>query len=156
MLLHSTQHGGEAGARELRHRIAVFDRGDWHVLLTAAKHQLDRENRKREARKQRRGQQTKSVEETTTKAQSLIGMGELSHAAGLLTSPGVAPGSDATLDQLQNRDLRPENPVIPIPDAVSGVNSPGPGFLDWDIFAKVLRTSRKGLSAGMWGARYEY
>eukprot|EP00959_Pyramimonas_sp_CCMP1952_P222522 4651936-Pyramimonas_sp.AAC.1 len=62
-------------------------------------------------------------------------MGEFSHAARLLTSPRVVPSSAAALGQLQNRDLRPEHPIAPIPDVVNDMSSPGPGFLDRDVFA---------------------
>ena len=33
MLVRSTRHGGEAGERELRRRVAKFDRGEWTDLI---------------------------------------------------------------------------------------------------------------------------
>ena len=90
------------------------------------------------------------------KSMSLIKQGELSYAARVLTSQGLAPGTQATLDELTNPQLRPADPAERIPANLEAFEPADQVELDKDVFATVLRQTRRGLSGGMWGGRYEY
>eukprot|EP00973_Karenia_brevis_P020689 2841670-Karenia_brevis.AAC.1 len=80
-------------------------------------------------------------------------MGELSHAARVLKSAGLAPGTDDTLRELRHPRLRPQQAAEPLPEylfEMRGVDQVG---LDKQQFAEALRLSRKGKSAGRSGQR---
>ena len=68
----------------------------------------------------------------------------------------MAPGSEATLAELRNPELRPPSLSEPIP--VSAVEfQPTQLFsLDKHVFGTALRESRRGKSAGLGGNRNEY
>eukprot|EP00959_Pyramimonas_sp_CCMP1952_P236946 4951895-Pyramimonas_sp.AAC.1 len=70
-------------------------------------------------------------------------MGELSHAARVLSSSGLAPGNDTTLGELKNPQLRPETPTIPFPDGFRDFQPSSPLTLDRDLFGDVLRQTRR-------------
>eukprot|EP00959_Pyramimonas_sp_CCMP1952_P210605 4407372-Pyramimonas_sp.AAC.1 len=55
MLLHNTPHGGDAGTRGPKSRIAAFDRGEWDVLLESARTQLHRQEARQKKRSKRTG-----------------------------------------------------------------------------------------------------
>ena len=74
----------------------------------------------------------------------------------MLTSKGLAPATQATLDELTNPQLRPQHPADPFPDGLEAFAPAQQVELDKDTFATVLRQTRRGLSGGMWGGRYEY
>ena len=90
------------------------------------------------------------------KAHLLIRQGELSHAARALDSNSLAPGSAATLAELQDPALRPQEPAEPMPPALEHFQPPQHVDLDKDVFGTVLRQTRRGLSSGKLGSRYEY
>ena len=146
LLFHHTNHGGEAGERELKARIATFDAGAWDKLLQSAR---DTENK---PFKVQAGIEARRLDKT----QALIKVGELSHAARALDSNSLAPGTTATLDELRNPDLRPQRPAEPMPPALQDFQPPEHVNLDKDVFGTVLRQARRGLSAGKLGSRYEY
>ena len=79
--------------------------------------------------------------------------GKLSHAARMLKSTGLAPGTQATLDEL--RGQRPQALRDPLPPEVSEYQPREAVRLDADIFTAVLRETRKRLSAGLGGTRNE-
>ena len=79
----------------------------------------------------------------------------MSNAARELLSSGLAPGNDATLRELQNPQLRPATPTEPFPDGFQAFQPASPITLDRDLFGYALRQTRRGLSAGLWGARCE-
>eukprot|EP00959_Pyramimonas_sp_CCMP1952_P334215 6999515-Pyramimonas_sp.AAC.1 len=72
-------------------------------------------------------------------AMELIQHGQLSHAARNLTSPGLAPGTDATLTELSSPDLRPPKPAERAPDGFRDSIPHKPLALDRNVFATVLR-----------------
>ena len=80
--------------------------------------------------------------------------GKLSHAARMLKSTGLAPGTQATLDEL--RGQRPQALRDPLPPEVSEYQPREAVRLDADIFTAVLRETRRGLSAGSEGTRNKY
>jgi len=147
MLLFTTKRGGEAGDRDLRRRIALFDQGDWGRLLQDARDSACGPSGGRQSRH--------SEQDRLAQALALVGEGELSHAARSLESLELAPGTQDTLNELTDPRLRPREPVEPIPAEVAGFTPAQPLALDKQVFADVLRTSRKGLSASLSGSRYE-
>ena len=82
------------------------------------------------------------------KAMSLIKQGELSHAARVLMSRGLAPSTQATLDELTNPQLRPSRPAE-VPNELDDFAPAQHVELDRDIFATTLRQTRRGLSGGI-------
>eukprot|EP00973_Karenia_brevis_P005099 700396-Karenia_brevis.AAC.1 len=100
MLLRPTEENGEDGKRIFLERYRRFQAGDWASLLqdasansgqswtTCASEESDKLKR-REA------------------AADKVRLRELSRARMILTSLGLAPGSEETLHELQNEELRP-------------------------------------------------
>ena len=148
LLLHHTSHGGDAGQRELTQRVVWFDTGQWDKLYASAE--------KSRAKTGRRPRQQESSDHKLRAASDLAQKGELSHAARLLSSPGLAPGTPATLDELKDPTLRPPLPAEPYPDDFLQFHAQHRVRLNHHIFADVLRRCRRGQSAGVWGGRYEY
>ena len=67
----------------------------------------------------------------------------------------LAPGSEATLNELQNPVRRPPEPHEPLPDDLFVRR--GPLFeLDFDLFSKNLRVSRRGAASGPSGMTSEH
>ena len=111
MLLHRLRRGGAEGNKELLKRIHLFDQGHWHQLLDLARSTLPRSKR-------RPALEPGSSEDwlqRLKKVHELIIKGELSNAARLIKSNGLAPGDENTYAQLINPDLRPQLQQDPIP-----------------------------------------
>ena len=96
------------------------------------------------------------VEQRAIRAETLIHLGELSHARQVLEGAEVAPGNQATLDALQDEARRPPLPrdVLP-PDLVHHMPI-RPFQLDEHIFSRNLRSSRRGAAAGPSGMTMEH
>ena len=148
LLLHHTARGGQASERELKQRIGLFDTGRWDQLLTSARSSATRPR----TSKRTRDPESQKLDQ----ALRLAKMGELSHAARVLSSSGLAAGTDATLRELRDPQLRPAEPAEPFPDGLHAFQPAGMLTLDRQLFGDVLRQTRRGLSAGLWGARYEH
>ena len=74
-------------------------------------------------------------------------MGELSAARHALEGDPIAPGSDATLDALEDPERRPRQPREPLADDL--FEQRGPTFsLNPDLFAKNVRNARRGAAGG--------
>ena len=95
LLLYLVGRGGVGGARELRRWVTMFDQGEWGHMLAASRATAVGGRRQRAPRSadQRENDRVSAV-------QALVEQGELSHAARLLRSSGLAPGTDTTLDEL--------------------------------------------------------
>ena len=104
MVLCPTGRGGEAGARILRRRVRMFDDGQWGALLQASR-QVGRRSVTTRAFSEAEAFQAK-----LRAATALIEKGELSHAARVLKSAGLAPGNTDTLRQLTDPQCRPPDP----------------------------------------------
>ena len=89
-------------------------------------------------------------------AATLVEQGELSHAARVLRSTGLAPGDDTTLQQLRDHSLRPPTLQQPLPREACEYAPAAPIQLDRDVLASALQSARRGLSPGLGGTRYEY
>ena len=98
MLLHTTNQGGKVGERLLRRRIGLFDSGEWDKLLQLAKKTLPTTTGDGSS-KQDNTATTES--KRITKVMDLVKQGELSHAARVISSNGLAPGDDNTYAELR-------------------------------------------------------
>ena len=148
MLLQPVGRGGEAGQRILRQRIVMFDQGQWQSLLNNAR-QPRRDSRRDLSAAERDAARVRS-------AMRSIEQGELSHAARTLRSSGLAPGNVETLRELQDPVLRPQVREEPIPPQVLNHVPREVLQLDPAVLATVLQESRRGLSPGQGGTRFEH
>ena len=151
LLLHPVGRGGKEGARDLRRRVTLFDAGEWARLLDMCR---DNAERRQSARRPLGSQEIQQARARA--AEALIGQGELSHAARVLRSSGLADGSDATLSQLRDPMLRPQELHEPIPAEALEFAPSEPLRLDPEVFARVLQERRKGLAPGLSGLRNEH
>ena len=87
---------------------SLFDEGRWEELLQQARRQAVQTTTRKPMTEEARTK--KAIE----KAIALVEEGELSHAARALQAAALAPGSQATLDELRDARLRPPEPVEPI------------------------------------------
>ena len=150
LLLHRTARGGAGGARELRRRVRLFDEGQWNVLLEECRREA------RGARTAQRRSNEEAEEARLNAATALAERGELSHAARVLRSTGLAPGTPQTLAELCDNTLRPQELQTPLPPEPLQYQPQSPVVLDRTQFAWVLQEARRGLSAGLGGTRNEY
>ena len=118
MLLRRTQHQGRRGEAEFHERAARFFAGDWAELLEEARAQaVTRRPRRRlgpeeEARRRR------------AKACLQVRLGEVSRARQELLAAELAPGTQETLEELTNPDLRPPRPSELLAPEVFGYTPP--------------------------------
>ena len=146
LLLHVARRGGEAGEREFQKRVVLFDEGRWVELLVQAHQQATVTS------VPTRGDEADKIR----KAVKLVEEGELSHAARMLYASELAPGSQATLDELRDPALRPQAPQEDLPENIGSYVPATPVTLDKQVFGDVLREARRGVSSGMFGNRNEY
>jgi len=151
MILHKATRGGDAGRRNLQRRITLFDAGSWDILLFNAAASM-----RRSTQRSRDLSEDQLLAKQLAKALHLAEQGELSHAARELRSSGLAPGNRDTLEELRDPNLRPTQPSEPLPEGLDTFVPACPIELDKQIFAEVLRSSRRGLSAAVTGNRNEY
>ena len=83
-------------------------------------------------------------------------MGELSSARQALEGAEVAPGSRATLDLLRDESKRPRSARVPIPPALANLEPRVPFLLDEDLFARNLRSAKRGSAGGPTGMTVEH
>ena len=93
MLLHRMRKGGSASDDELQRRVRLLDEGRWDILVDASCATVPRGKR-------RQALEPDSAEDWAQrllKAKTLVAKGELSNAARLIRSNGLAPGDHQTL-----------------------------------------------------------
>ena len=149
LLLYKAGRRGKNDARELQRRVALFDAGQWDVFLDASRATRATSSRQTAPRSPESAREAK-----LRAAPALAEWRELSHAARMLKSMDLAPGTQATLDEL--RSQRPQDLRDPLPPEASEYQPREAVRLDADIFTAVLRETRKRLSAGLGGTRNEY
>ena len=149
LLLYKAGRGGKYGARELQRRVTFFDVGQWDVLLDTSRATRATSSRQTAPRFPEAAREAKP-----RAASARAERGELSHAARMLKSTGLAPGTQATLDELCGQ--RPQDFRDPLPPEISEYRPREAVRLDADIFTAVLRATRKWLSAGLGSMRNEY
>ena len=141
LLLLKTARGGEAGSRDLKRRVALFDGGQLAQLLAEG----------RRVGMKGRAPVTHTESSQLAKAIELVSKGELSHAARELKSKGLAPGTDRALAELTDPELRPVLPAEPIPETARQYQPPGKLAMGKKVFSETLRQSRRGKSVGLTG-----
>ena len=132
---------------QLQERFTDFAAGRWAHLLEAEAAVASRRRRRR------RGED--DIQRRADRAEALVQMGELSAGRHALEGVALAPGSEATLNELQNPVRRPLEPREQLPDDLFVRR--GPLFeLDFDLFSKNLRVSRRGAASGPSGTTSEH
>ena len=107
---------------------------------------------------QRRGQrqQGDDVGKRAERAQSFVLMGEISSGRQALEGEAVAPGTEATLNLLEDAERRHPVPLIEVPRGLME-HMPAADFgLDQDKIAGNLRSSRKRAGPGLSGMTSEH
>lgn len=152
MLLRPTDEKGVGGKEAFRTRHRRFMRGEWLELLAEA------------SPANRRQEPTKQLDEETLRAkraemaEQKICLGEVSRGRMQLTSLGLAPGTQATLDELTDTSLRPAapSPGKEVPDAVLQAQPSSALQLDPDLALTALRSAGRGSAQDLAGTRYEH
>ena len=124
--------------------------GDITTLLRQANSALAR---------MRNGQQRNhrtSIEQEWEQAAKLIEQGQLSRAAKLLNTAGLAPRGADTLAQLSDPAKRPPQLTMPLTSRVTQYSPARPIDFDGGLFIKNLRGARKGGAPGPNGCRAEH
>ena len=147
MLLYRSPGQPQVPNQELDRRVALFERGDWATLLHDA--------HRAAATPARPSTGTVSIEARADRATALAHLGELSAASRALTAEPLAPGTMATLAELQNPHLRPQqayplHTAPPTPHESTAVELPVATLL------AALRTARRGAAAGPSGVTNEH
>ena len=153
MLLHRPPRGGNIPRHKLQERFNAFGLGQWASLIRQAI-----ESTEIVAIAQRRGQRQRGddVGKRAERAQSFVLMGEISSGRQALEGEAVAPGTEATLNLLEDAERRPPVPIIEVPQGLME-HMPAAEFgLDQDKFARNLRSSRKGAAPGPSGMTSEH
>ena len=144
MLLRRTQGSNKEGQKELQQRFQKFWRGEWLELIAAGQERA----------------RTAAAEDTKEKrartACHKVRLGEASRAAQTLTAGKLAPGTDATLEELTDPNRRPRDQLERLPDEVANFRADTPLELDTKLFLSVLRAAPRGSSAALTGWRYEH
>ena len=139
MLLHRLQRGGSQGDQELRKRIRLFDEGQWGLLLESSRATQNKRRTPCNTQPDSDADWAAKLE----KAEKLAGQGELSSAARLLRSNGLAPGNNNTLQQLCDPLLRPRHRLLDFPPEVLNYTPDEPVQMDRDLFIANLRSARR-------------
>ena len=147
LLLHPVGRGGKSGEEELRKRILWYDAGRLGDLLAQA-HATAATNRGGRARTGAEAEAAKQA-----KALNLVEEAELSEAAKILSSPGLAPLTRDTYEQLADPTKRPPEPLGPLPQEVLAYESDQSFQLDGKRFCLNLRSARKSGAPGPSGLR---
>ena len=103
--------------------------------------------------RQRRHQQLNDVKRRAIRAQHLVLLGELSSARQALEGADLAPPNDQTLLSLRSRPARPRAPLL---FGIFPFRPASPLQLDEDVFAKNIRSSKRGVAGGPSGMTLDH
>ena len=143
MLLRRTAGKGAAGKAEFTKRLRQYERGEFTALL--CEQDAPRQGSRRE----------RDVAARAEEANNLVGMGLVSRARQALVSADLAPGTQATLDQLRDPERRPCQQQAAIPEAVMNFQPQQAVELDRGMFLSNLRAAARGAAGTLNGARDE-
>lgn len=149
LLLCRTRRPPAQRKTDLLRRCTAFVEGRWEDLCSIA-HE-GRQADARLARQQPAGDEIPGA--TLRRMVSLTNDGQLSRAAALLSSLGVAPGTPETLDKLRRNRAQEHHGLS---EVVTGWAPLEPVHLKEGLFLHHLRKAGKGLSAGCSGLRNEH
>ncbi len=150
LLLHRTHAAGRVGKQALEDRFAAFARGEWLALLEASKEyatdsfagKRTSEEHARQARRNR--------------AEAKVKLEECSKARQVLTQSELAPGTQATHDELTDPTRRPPELAEAIPNVVLQYSPDRPLDIKFKLFVETLRATARGSSGGPGGTTYEH
>jgi hypothetical protein len=149
MLLRPTDEKGEPGKAVFFERLSRFMRGEWLDLLEDARSEGYGRNKgaldEEQAGERRREEAVRRVR-----------IREVSRARTLLTSSGLAPGNHATLNELTDPELRPNQLTEDLPREASSFRPAVQLKLDNDMLAQSLRSAGRGSAQDLAGMRYEH
>ncbi len=142
MLLHKPQGTNFVSPTELERRFVAFARGEWAQLVEAAKPNALNGQPPRQ----------RSAEEEQVHRQNLacarVRMEECAKARQALTSSALAPGNQATLDELQDPTKRRREPAERLPADVVNFQPACAVDIKFGLFAKVLKSAPRGAASG--------
>ena len=146
MLLGPTQCGGDMGKRIFQDRMRRFQQGDWASLLEEAASEATKQPRRQSGK----GHRPSIHEQAERKVQNR----ELSRARTLLTSSGLAPGNQETLEKLRKRPCSDRPQAIP----AEALQYQPTQKLQLDRFEllRALRSAGRGSAQDLAGMRYEH
>ena len=148
MLLHRPRGTGSVGRDELAQRADEFASGHFRDLLEMASRHAA------ESWKWGRTQDDDTMERRGRAAQRRVESGQVSRARHeLLTGAALAPKTQATFDELQQK--RPQEQVRQIPPEVMGYVPEQALMMDFALFTKCLQSAPSGVSAGPGGCTNE-
>jgi len=147
LLLHPVGKWGREGQEILEQRITAFDEGRYQLLLEACLGH---------ARVRQHAPQDTPTDRALKQASDLVERGQLSKAALMLVSNGVAPGTPSTLAQLRDPDKRPPQLTEALPPEVTAYQARQPLRLAGDKLLANLRSAKRGSAPGPSGARLEH
>ena len=136
--------------------IARFDRfcvGDWQDLIRQSSEWAE-EASQATRRRRRRSIHSDQAAQRAMRAQNLVLLGEMSAGRQALEGAELAPGTQATLDALCDRERRPPVPREPLPYDLW--TRGGEVDLDEAIFTKNVRSARRGAASGPSGMTFDH
>ena len=151
MLLRPTEERGDIGKAIFLERLARFQRGEWSELLTEAE-EAGRARRRLARELDAEQLQQRRLDE----AERRVSLREITRARVLITSTGLAPGNNETLDQLKDPQRRPTALTEPLPDAALRHRPANQLKLESDKLAQALRGAGRGSAPDLAGMRYEH
>ena len=149
MLLAPTQERGDAGKATFFERLRKFNQGEWLTLLQEAA-----ENNA--APVQRDLDAEAAAEKRRDLAEAKVRLREVRRARVLLTSPGLAPGSEETLAELTDPNLRPTQLSEALPADLLSFVPDVKLKLNKSFLLEALRSAGKGSAQDLAGTRYEH
>ena len=153
MLLHRPPGGGHISRNKLSSRFEAFNKGEWIGLIEAS---IVCNAQAAQSRRRQRRRGAHDVEQRAIRAETLIQVGELSHARQVLEGADLAPGNQATLDVLRDQSRRPALSREPLPEELTNFTPTRAFELDESKFNKNLQSSRRGAAAGPSGMTMEH
>ena len=153
MLLHRPPGGGLIPKSKLLGRFEAFSRGEFNVLLMSSE---DCDKKAAVSRRRRHRTGGLDLERRALRAETLIQMGELSSARQALEGADLAKGDRRTLGLLTDVNRRPDRPRDPIPEELTAFEPMAMFDLDEQLFARNVRSSRRGAAGGLSGMTTEH
>ncbi|CAK0885381.1 unnamed protein product, partial [Prorocentrum cordatum] len=150
---------------QLLERFTRFEAGDWAQLLTEAQpgpprrppeRDANGQSRAPEARRGRAPDENEELRSRCERARELIRLGEVSAARQALTASAMAPGTQATLDELRDPARRLQQPREQLSERAARAPPQGLASLEPDRLLTNVRGSRRGAAPGPSGMTGEH
>ena len=144
LLFRPRRGGGSVPKKQLEDRVALFQNGEWDVLLEKSLNS-SMDGATGRVRRRRNGD---SVEKRARRALHMVQLGELSAGRQALEGASLAPGDKKTLEALKDPDRRPALPRNSVPDDISQFAPAEEFSLAQDLFLANVRSARRGAALG--------